>query len=51
MTIAERKVRLEHNDFDLILSVGWVRIHIGLAIALGVLIAFHVAGVLYFSGL
>jgi hypothetical protein len=51
VTIAERKVRLEHNDFDLMLSIGWMRIHIGLAITIGVLIAFHVAGVLYFSGL
>jgi hypothetical protein len=51
VTIAERKVRLEHNDFDLVLSVGWMRIHIGLAIAIGVLITFHIAGVLYFSGL
>ena len=51
VTIAERKVRLEHNDFDLILSVRWLRIHIGLTLTLGVLIAFHVAGVLYFSGL
>lgn len=51
VTIAERKVRLEHNDFDLVLSVGWMRVHIGLAIVLGVLIAFHVVGVLYFAGL
>jgi hypothetical protein len=51
VTIAERKVRLEHNNFDLVLGVRWMRIHIGLAIGVGVLIAFHVAGVLYFSGL
>jgi hypothetical protein len=51
VAIAERKVRLEHNHFNLALSVGWLRIHIVLAIAIGVLIAFHVAGVLYFAGL
>ncbi len=50
-TLAERKVRLDHNRFNLSLSAGWTRIHIVLAIALGVLIAFHVAGVLYFAGL
>ncbi len=51
ITLAERKVRLDHNRFDLALSVGWMRIHIAIAIALGVLTAFHVAGVLYFAGL
>ncbi len=50
VAMAERKVRLEHNDFDLVLSVRWMRIHIGLAITIGILIAFHIAGVLYFSG-
>lgn len=48
---AERKVRLDHNHFNLWLSVGWMRVHIAIAIALGVLTAFHVAGVLYFAGL
>jgi hypothetical protein len=51
VSLAERKVRLDHNGFNLSLSVGWMRIHIALAIALGVLTAFHVAGVLYFAGL
>jgi hypothetical protein len=49
--VARRKVRLEHNHFNLALGVGWMRIHIALAVVVGVLIAFHVAGVLYFSGL
>jgi hypothetical protein len=49
--LAERKVRLDHNRFNLSLGIGWIRFHIALAIALGVLIAFHVAGVLYFAGL
>lgn len=48
--IAERKVRLEHNQFNLRLSVGWLKFHIGLAIVTGALIAFHVIGVLYFAG-
>ncbi len=48
--MAERKVRLEHNDFDLVLSVRWMRIHIGLAITIGVLIAFHIAGVTLLLG-
>jgi hypothetical protein len=48
--IAERKVRLEHNQFNLRLSVGWLKFHIGLAIATGALITFHVIGVLYFAG-
>jgi hypothetical protein len=48
--IAERKVRLEHNQFNLRLSVGWLKFHIGLAIVTGTLIAFHVIGVLYFAG-
>jgi hypothetical protein len=51
VTLAERKVRLDHNQFNLSLGVGWMRVHIALAIALGVLTAFHIAGVLYFAGL
>jgi hypothetical protein len=51
VVFAERKVRLDHNRFNLSLSVGWMRVHIAIAIALGVLTAFHVAGVLYFAGL
>ncbi len=51
VALAERKVRLDHNRFNLWLSVGWMRVHIAFAIALAVLTAFHVAGVLYFAGL
>jgi hypothetical protein len=51
VTLAERKVRLDHNLFNLSLGVGWLRAHIALAIALGVLTVFHIAGVLYFAGL
>lgn len=49
--IAERKIRLEQNGFDLRLSTGWLRVHIVLAIATFILIAFHVVGVFYFNGL
>jgi hypothetical protein len=49
--IAERKVRLEHNQFNLRLGAGWLLVHRRLAIAVLVLIVFHVAGVLYFAGL
>jgi hypothetical protein len=48
--IAERKVRLEHNQFDLLLGSNWLRLHRGLVILAAVLIAFHVMGVLYFAG-
>jgi len=51
VVLAERKVRLDHNHFNLSLSVGWMRVHIALAIALGALTAFHIAGVIYFAGL
>ncbi|MGH7934964.1 MAG: hypothetical protein ACREQN_17625 [Candidatus Binataceae bacterium] len=49
--IAERKVRLEHNQFNLELSTGWLSFHVVLALITVVLIIFHVAGVLYFAGL
>jgi hypothetical protein len=48
--IAERKVRLEHNEFNLRLSTGWLKFHIGLVVIMGVEVAFHVTGVLYFAG-
>jgi hypothetical protein len=48
--IAERKVRLEHNQFDILLGSNWLLVHRGLAIIAAVLIAFHVMGVLYFAG-
>jgi hypothetical protein len=49
--IAERKVRLEHNQFNLRLGSGWLRIHRRLAMTVLALIVFHVAGVLYFAGI
>jgi len=49
--IAERKIRLEHNRFNLQLGVAWLRFHIGFALVVGALIAFHVIGVLYFAGI
>jgi hypothetical protein len=48
--IAERKVRLEHNQFNLRLSTTWLNFHIALVVIMGVEIAFHVTGVLYFAG-
>jgi hypothetical protein len=48
--IAERKVRLEHNQFNLRLSTAWLNFHIALVAIMGVEIAFHVTGVLYFAG-
>jgi hypothetical protein len=48
--IAERKVRLEHNQFNLRLSTTWLKFHIALVVIMGVEIAFHVTGVLYFTG-
>jgi hypothetical protein len=49
--IAERKVGLEHNQFNLKLGTAWLRLHRRLAISVLVLIIFHVAGVLYFAGI
>jgi hypothetical protein len=48
--IAERKVRLEQNQFNLRLTRVWLYFHIALVAITGVLIAFHVMGVLYFVG-
>lgn len=48
--IAERKVRLEHNQFNLRLCTGWLDFHRGLVTLAVVLIVFHVIGVLYFAG-
>ncbi len=48
--IAERKVRLEQNEFNSRLSTAWLRFHIALVVIMGVEIAFHVSGVLYFVG-
>jgi hypothetical protein len=44
-------LRLEQNRFSLQLSTRWLKFHLGLAIATGILIVFHVAGVLYFRGI
>jgi hypothetical protein len=49
--IAERKVGLDHNHFNLRLGTEWLRLHYRLAISVLVLIVFHVSGVLYFAGI
>jgi hypothetical protein len=51
VNIAERKVALDHNHFNLRLTTGWLRLHRALAISVLVLIAFHIGGVLYFAGI
>ena len=51
LEIARRKLRLEHNGFELGLSRGWLAVHIVLALITFVLIGFHIVGVLYFNGL
>jgi hypothetical protein len=48
--IGERKIRLEHNRFDLRISRTWLRYHIGLFMIVAVIVIFHVLGVLYFAG-
>jgi hypothetical protein len=50
VAIAERKVRLEHNQFNLRLSAAWLNFHIAVVAVMGVEIAFHITGVLYFAG-
>lgn len=50
LSIAARKVNLEHNAFNLRLSTGWLAFHIVLAAVTGVLVFFHVVSVLYFAG-
>lgn len=49
--MAERKLRLEHNRFDLRAGRTWLRYHIGLFMIVSVMVIFHVVGVLYFAGL
>lgn len=51
LEIAQRKLRLEQNGFELRLSRDWLLVHIVLALTTFVLIGFHVIGVLYFNGL
>jgi hypothetical protein len=48
--VAARKVRLEHNQFNLRLGTVWLKFHIALVVIMGVEVAFHVTGVLYFVG-
>jgi hypothetical protein len=48
--LAARKVNLEQNDFNLWLSISWLRFHIVIAILTFALLAFHVLSVLYFGG-
>jgi hypothetical protein len=50
LEIAERKIRLEHNRFNLRFGKSWLRFHIGLFMIVAVMVIFHVAGVLYFAG-
>ena len=50
VNIAERKVGLDHNQFNLRLSNEWLGLHRRLAITVLALIVFHVTGVLYFVG-
>ena len=51
VNIAEQKVRLDHNQFNLRLSTGWLTIHRALAVTVLILVIFHVCGVLYFAGI
>jgi hypothetical protein len=48
--IAEHKVRLEHNQFNLLLGARWLMLHRVLVIAASILVTFHVIGVLFFAG-
>jgi Fe-S-cluster-containing dehydrogenase component/CRP-like cAMP-binding protein len=41
------KVDLEQNRLELLISTRWLRFHIGLTIAIAVLVVFHVLAVLY----
>lgn len=49
--LAATKIRLELNRFNLRLSAGWMALHLALVVILGVAVAFHVAGALYYAGL
>jgi hypothetical protein len=51
VNIAERKVELDHNQFNLKMSTAWLLLHRRLAISVLVLMLFHVAGVLFFAGI
>ncbi|HVN28393.1 MAG TPA: hypothetical protein VMT64_07900 [Candidatus Binataceae bacterium] len=47
--LAARKVNLEQNDFNLWLSIYWLRIHVIVAAITFSLLAFHVLSVLYYG--
>jgi hypothetical protein len=49
--VAARKLRLEQNRFNLLLGVGWLRVHIALMLLTAFVIVFHVLGILYLDGL
>jgi hypothetical protein len=51
LALAVRKVNLDHNSFNIHLSTGWLNVHIVLSVLTFALVIFHVAGVLYFSGI
>jgi hypothetical protein len=48
--LATRKVNLEQNDFNLWLSISWLRFHIIIAALTFALLAFHILAVLYYGG-
>lgn len=48
--LATRKVNLEQNDFNLWLSISWLRFHIIIAVLTFALLTFHVLSVLYYGG-
>jgi len=48
--LAARKVNLEQNDFNLWLSISWLRFHIIIAAVTFSLLAFHIISVLYYGG-
>lgn len=48
--LAARKVNLEQNDFNLWLSIYWLRIHIIVAAITFSLLTFHILSVLYYGG-
>ena len=48
--LATRKVNLEQNDFNLWLSISWLRFHVIIAVLTFALLGFHVLSVLYYGG-
>jgi hypothetical protein len=49
--LAERKIGLDHNQFNLKLGIAWLRLHRRLSISALTLVIFHVTGALYFAGI